>query len=326
MALQNFGILTPDRKFKPFQFPPRYDCSVAFSPDGEMLLTGTEKVTVLWSIKENQILKIFKSQNDWINLVEFSPDGKKILTASGYCATLWDIKTGEEIKTFLTDEERISSIAFSPDGMSVLLGYSSKMIGKSSHWNLLKRKKAKSIARLYNIKTGKGIYSFPGDSHFGGTLVAFSPDGKMIVTAFSNPSANLDLWQTSDGTRIKNIPVECFYFGSLDFSPDGKMVLVCNISEEKAMLFDVQSGQKVKEFLGHNDYISSLTFSPDSEKILIDYGNGAFKIYYLETGKEIFNYADGETPAHSCFFSRWKKSFVWDGEIRKSFRLGNGKS
>ena len=69
--------------------------SIAFSPDGRVLVSGSADRTVkVWDVATHQCLDTLTHPDYWINSVAFSPDGS--MFASGGAAQtiyLWDAKT-----------------------------------------------------------------------------------------------------------------------------------------------------------------------------------------------------------------------------------------
>ncbi len=74
--------------------------SVAYSPDGKTILTGSiDKTARIWNLQGNE-LHVFTGHKDLISSVAFSGDGKSILTGSNdKTARLWDLK-GNTLQVF----------------------------------------------------------------------------------------------------------------------------------------------------------------------------------------------------------------------------------
>jgi len=98
--------------------------SVAFSPGGKRVLTGSSDFTAkLWDAETGQEIRSFLGHVGEVWSVAFSPDGTQILTgSSNFTAKLWDAETGQEIRTFGGHLGGVLSVAFSPDGTQILTG------------------------------------------------------------------------------------------------------------------------------------------------------------------------------------------------------------
>ena len=84
------GASRPQKPYDPVR-------SVAFSADGERILTGSDDKTArLWDAKTGAEIYALKGHTDPVTSVAFSPDGARILTGSDdNTARLWDHRQGQ---------------------------------------------------------------------------------------------------------------------------------------------------------------------------------------------------------------------------------------
>lgn len=307
--------------------------SVAFSPDGKSILTGSQDSTVrLWDLEGNDLM-VFK-HNNWVSSVAFSPDGKNIVTGSmDKTARIWDLG-GNLLQEFRGHEGIIFSVAFSPDGKNILTGSLDKT---ARLWNLSGQElqlfqghldnissvafssDGKNIltgsndktARLWDLQ-GKTLQMFKVDTVI--TSVAFSHDGKNIFTGSKDGTACL--WNL-DGKVVQLFKGHEQMITSLAISVDGKYLLTGSW-DKTARLWDMH-GKVLQIFKGHEADIEGVTFSPDGKSILTGSGDNTARLWDLD-GLVIKELIGHEEPINSVAFSHNGK-YLLTGSRDKTARL-----
>jgi len=93
--------ISSGKELRKLEGHPKWNDSVAFSPDGKKIATtGPDGTARLWVVETGEELQKFGKETDWkrINFSAFSPDGKTIVTVEDDTMIIWDVETGKELK------------------------------------------------------------------------------------------------------------------------------------------------------------------------------------------------------------------------------------
>jgi len=270
-------------------------CSVAFSRDGRLIVTGSfDSTAKVWEVASGKELLTLKGQHGTINSAAFSPDGQRIVTGSSdHQAMVWDVASGRELFTLEGHTTSIRSVAFSPDGRWIVTGSGDLNGGGEDH-----------TARIWEAASGHQVLTLKG--HSGAIIsVTYSPDGQRIVTGSSDWTAKV--WEAGTGKELLTLKGHSAMVNSVAFSPDGERIVTAS-DDHTARVWDLVSGKELLTLKGHTDQVDSVAFAPDGQRIVTGSLDQTVRVWDAAAGGELRRLVGHSSAVNSVAFSpdgRW---------------------
>jgi WD40 repeat protein len=277
-----------ERRRHPFEIDGHYQG--ALSPDGQHFAVPTPDGTSirLFDPATGQELRRTQGEAHRPGVVAFSADGRVLTASSGDGkARVWDTATGKLRHQFpALRSANIDHVSLSRDGALLALA------GRDD-----------SALHVWDLARGQERPAFAG--HRGsGLTVAFTRDGKAVLTVSQDPDASgpvsewadwsFRLWDAASGKERRATQAEPGGGGRLVFvAPDARL-LAAVTHDGTVRLWDVAAGQELRRWKG-----------PTRERTII---RGTQVEKWAEAGIENAGFSpDGKTflAAHGTAVSRW---------------------
>ncbi len=225
--------------------------SVSFSPDGKMLVSGSEDKTIkLWSL-ENRNFQTFNGTDSGevkeVNEVGFSPNGQIVASINNKEVKLW--QRDGILKTTLPESN--SKIIFSTD--------THKLVSASQISTLQLWQQNGTFVKNYQDKFING---------------SFSPDKQTIALVRNDNTIELS---STDGKPIKILEGHKDKVYQISFSPNGETLATA--SKDKTIKLWRRNGTFITTLNGLNK-VSQINFSPDGETLVTASEDKIIKLWH----------------------------------------------
>jgi WD40 repeat protein len=302
---------------------------VAFSPNGQLVLSGSEDNSLrVWDmtggkdvktlrtgefvddqtrapqLTEDDAVKTLRGHGYAVRSCAFSPDGRFILASDDKRVCLWDVAGYEESRVlhstvFVGHDDAVLSARYSPDGQRVILASRDR------------------TATLWDTATGKGVRRFHEGHEFLVSSAQYFPNGKYIATGAGDNTVRV--WNATAGTELASY-APTGRVGTLAVSPDNRWIATGSVPQRRTgnatrnevqiwaapteqdqgrpepAGLDAVEKVPVAKLAGHEAVVSALAFSPNGE--LLASGDDDGRVRLWKRGNNAWSF-DRELRGHN---------------------------
>jgi RNA polymerase sigma factor (sigma-70 family) len=243
----------------------KMNCSVCYSPDGKVVVSGGNDGKVhVWNPETGKEIQSWGG-HQVVFEVAVAPNNKTLAVAAHDGLFLCEIGGGDKPRQ-LGNQKNVATAAFSPDG---------KYLAAGSYDETL---------RLFDVKEGKEISTVALVLKEPIYQVTFAPDGRSVAVV-----AKEDFVRTYEVATGKAIYRLAPWWGcGVAYAPNGKSVASVGAPGNGYVVrvFDAKTGKEDDRFVGHNHGLQGVAFLPDGKSVLSAGWDNTVRLWNPANGKQ----------------------------------------
>lgn len=284
---------------------------LVFSSDGRRLVSsGRDGVVLVWDVESGRPLCTLSGHAGLVSDIGVSYDGRRVVTVDNTVKT-WDAETGQPLLTLTQSGDEKGGFAYkvaiSPDGRRIVTENfravkvwdadtgnvlyelaGARMVGSlvlySSIWHIITASGDQS-PQLRVGETGQVMLTFSGDINADYQAMAFSPDGRRLVTGGYDRAARI--WDATTGRELLRFKGHMEHIAAAVFSPDGTRIITATRSGT-VKVWDAMAEQERRKLPGRQGVVNSPAYLPRLNRFITNGPDNYMTVWELDTGRELF--------------------------------------
>ncbi|KAK0910306.1 hypothetical protein LTR02_003916 [Friedmanniomyces endolithicus] len=270
--------------------------SLAFSPDGKTLMSGSKDCAVIWDVATGEEMQKYEHETG-VSDVAFSQDGNTLALYLGDSIVLRDTATGEVTQKLIGHHGEVTAAVFSLD---------SKTLSSTSK---------DSTIRLWDVATGKEMQKQELAQPIENESLVFSSDNRTI--AYGSGECVL-IQEAATGVEKQKLVGHTSVITAVAFLLDGRTV-VSGSWDMTVRLWDIEIGKEKQKFIGHTQSVLCVAGSLDSRTIASGSVDRTVRLWDARTGIQKQSFTGHSDAIVAIAFSAGGKTIAsgsWDMTVR----------
>jgi WD40 repeat protein len=289
-----------------------YVYAAAVHPDGELIVTGDWRGTVLlWDASSGREVARLANLGQGIHGFRFSPDGKRLI-GIGHAIHVWELATGERIAKLEAESSDRGREAELPAAGTPLDARADRII---TGW-----RPDDATVEVWNHTTGerlrRPLEGLPLEDE-----AWVSADGRFVVEAWVEPHKPpfLEL-RRPDGSLHMRLPTTGGRWWPFALDHDARrprLVAPIKVADSELTqpgstvgVWDLASKRKLGELRGHSTEVLAVAFTPDDSRIATGSRDGTVRLWDPESFEEIAKFRGHRLYIKDLAFSADGKRLV----------------
>lgn len=242
--------------------------TVAFTPDGTGLITGSSDTTIKrWNIHTGALIATVRGHAVGMTGIEFAPDGIDYATSGRDGFARVRRRAACDPLLELPVFGWVFGLAYSPDGTRLA---TVNRYGDVAYWDL-----STGMPLWMMLQEGNGFNEWA-------LSVDVSPDGTQVASGGQFP--RIDIWDAETGNMYQSLEGHTLGILSVVYSPDGSLLASAS-GDTTVKLWAKDAGENwidIGTLTGHTDSVNEVRFFPGGNLLASASSDGTIKIWNVQ--------------------------------------------
>jgi WD40 repeat protein len=241
--------------------------SMAFSPDGKTLATGSFQELTIWDFEAGKPRTRITGFADKVTCVAYSADGKFLAAGGGAPTEDGEVKVFTAAGKLVAEikgghSDTVFGVAFSPDGKLLATGGADKFV------------------KVFELPSGDGkpaklAKSFEGHTHHV-MGVGWTPDGKKLASCGADNVVKV--WDYEKGEKVRDMQGHQKQVTALVFVGKTPQFLTGS-GDASVRMWNADNGGTIRNFPGAGDFVYAVSASTDGTVVAAGCEDGVVRVY-----------------------------------------------